>query len=108
MSEPLPCPLPRSRVVDLYFLEHRAKLIDLAAFLDRLDRAEPDGNGEDFRVAAFRSALAILSDAEAGRAKRVLEHFSDHSTTPIDSAAGLKGAFGANPAGTGDGTEPGA
>ena len=99
MPDPSSCPVPRSRVVEMYFMEHRAKLIDLAAFLDRLDRAEPDGDGdaEDFRIAAFRSALGILSDGRGSRAKRVLEHFSDHSTEPIDSAAGMKGAFGANP-----------
>ena len=32
-----PSPLTRTQVVDLYFLEHRAKLLDLAAFLDRCD-----------------------------------------------------------------------
>ena len=31
---------PRSAVIDRDFLEHRAKLIDLAAFLDRCERAE--------------------------------------------------------------------
>ena len=35
------CPLTGPQVVDLYFMEHRAKLLDLAAFLDRLDRAAP-------------------------------------------------------------------
>ena len=35
-------------------MEARAKLIDLAAFLDRVDRAEGD---DDFRIKAFRNAL---------------------------------------------------
>jgi hypothetical protein len=44
MSNPAPtCPASRSKVVDLYFLEHRAKVIDIAAFLDRADRAEDEG-----------------------------------------------------------------
>jgi len=30
----------RQKLLDLYFLEARSKLIDLAAFFDRLDRAE--------------------------------------------------------------------
>ena len=30
----------RHQLLDLYYLEARAKLIELAAFLDRLDRAE--------------------------------------------------------------------
>ena len=31
--------MTRQQVLDLYFMENRAKLIDLAAFLDRVDRA---------------------------------------------------------------------
>jgi hypothetical protein len=89
------CPLSRRQVIDRYFLEHRAKLIDLAAFLDRVDRAAADGPGEDFRLAALRRAIALLGDAGGERAKRVLELFSDPTTEPLESAAGLKGAAGA-------------
>jgi hypothetical protein len=88
------CPLSRPEVVDRYFLEHRAKLIDIAAFLDRVDRAEPQGEGEDFRMAAFREALHVLGSGESGRARRVLEHLSDPTTEPI-AKAGTKGAAGA-------------
>ena len=91
------CPTPRSQIVDLYFMEHRAKLIDIGAFLDRLDRAADDGPDPDFRVAAFRRALETLTDGKPHRAKRLLELFSDHTTEPIASAAGMKGAFGAPP-----------
>ena len=89
------CPAPRSRVIELYFMEHRAKLIDIAAFLDRLDRAEDDLGGADFRVAAFHRAVDILNDAKPHRSKRVLELFSDPTTEPIPSAARLKSAVGA-------------
>ncbi len=91
------CPAPKSKVVELYFLEHRAKLIDIASFLDRVDRAPADGSGTDFRVEAFCRALTIVGDGEPQRARRVLELLSDHSTAPIESAAGMKGAFGACP-----------
>ncbi len=91
------CPATRSKVVELYFLEHRAKLIDIASFLDRVDRAPADAGETDFRVETFRRALAILDDGEPQRARRVLELLSDHSTMPIESAAGMKGAFGACP-----------
>lgn len=91
------CPAPRSKVIELYFLEHRAKLIDIASFLDRVDRAPAEGHETDFRVEAFRRALAILDDGEPERARRILELLSDHSTAPIESAAGMKGAFGACP-----------
>ena len=97
MSDPPTCPLSRSRVVDMYFIDHRAKLIDIAAFLDRLDRAASDGDGEDFRVTALRNAIALLDDGAGNRARRVLELLSDHSEHPIESAAGMKGAFGACP-----------
>jgi hypothetical protein len=80
--------------VDRYYLEHRAKLIDIAAFLDRLDRAEPNGEGEDFRTAAFREALKILGSSEPARARRVLDLLSDPTAEPI-AKAGAKGAAGA-------------
>jgi len=92
------CPILRSAVIDRYFMEHRAKLIDLAAFLDRIDRS-PDlgsdnGKDEDFRLEALRRAITLLSDGEPQRAKRILELFSDTTTTPIDKAP-MKGAAGA-------------
>ena len=61
------CPLTVEQVVDHYFLEHRAKLIDIAAFLDRIDRAA--GDDDDFRLAAFRRALALLGDGRGERAR---------------------------------------
>jgi len=94
-TEHITCPLARGRVVDEYFLEHRAKLIDIAAFLDRVDRARGDDRGDDFRMAAFRKALAILNDREPGRAGRILDAFSDHATSMPQSAHGMKGASGA-------------
>jgi len=90
------CPAARSKIVDLYFMEHRAKLIDIAAFLDRYDRAEADSQGEDFRIKAIREAIKILGDNKSDRAKRILELLSDHSSDPI-TTAGIQGAFGANP-----------
>ena len=47
----------RSELLDLYFLEARAKVIDLAAFLDRMNRAEGDA---DFRFHALKQGLAEL------------------------------------------------
>ncbi len=98
MSGPT-CPAPRSKLVELYFMEHRAKIIDIAAFLDRLDRAQDDTRGDDFRIAALRMAIVLLADGRPERARRVLELLSDRTTAPIQSAAGMKGAFGAPPGG---------
>lgn len=87
--------MPRDKVVDRYFMEHRAKLLDVAAFLDRIDRSEaPANTDEDFRVEAMQRAIKLLVDEKGERAKRVLELFSDPSETPIDKAP-MKGADGA-------------
>ena len=49
--------LSRKKVLDLYFMDARHKLIDLAAFLDRLDRAEGES---DFRSEALAQAMQHL------------------------------------------------
>ena len=83
-------------VIDRYFLEHRAKLIDLAAFLDRLDRTcDHSVAGNDHRVAALFRALNILSDGQTNRAERILEIFSDKTSELPQSANGAKSATGA-------------
>ena len=83
----------RQQVLDLYFMEARAKLIDLAAFLDRVDRSK---GPNDFRLKAFRKAMTQLKTAKPGRAKRVLLSLSDPSRKPIKSAT-TKAAAGAWP-----------
>lgn len=90
---PTPPPLSKRAVADRYFLEHRAKVIDVAAFLDRFDRAEGDGAG-DFRVRALEACCRILVDGRPERARRILELLSDHTTEPI-ARAPTKGATGA-------------
>ncbi len=92
------CPMSCKQTINAYFMEHRAKLLDIAAFLDRVDRSAAAVNDpEDFRMTAFRQALGVLSANEPNRARRVLEVFSDPSSDPIESAAGMKGAHGAYP-----------
>ncbi len=88
-------PLGRTGLIDLHFLEHRAKLIDIAAFLDRLDRAGDAEKSEDFRIKAFRQATAVLLDRDPDKARRILEVFSDHTSDLADSAPQSKGATGA-------------
>lgn len=89
------CPQNREEVINTYFMEHRAKLIDVAAYLDRLDRARPASNETDFRDVAFRNAISILTDGESQRARRILDLLSDHTTEIPQSADGMKGALGA-------------
>lgn len=78
-------------LVDLGFMDSRSKLIDLAAFLDRVQRAGQDG---DFRVQALKNALTLLSQDKPQRARDVLLSFSDPSTEPIAKAT-IQGAIGA-------------
>ena len=85
--------MTRQQVLDLYFMEARAKLIDLGAFIDRVERSE---GSEDFRMDAFRQALGELSRSDTEKARRVLMSLSDPTTEPIPVAPG-KGACGAWP-----------
>lgn len=91
------CPLPRDGIIDRYFMEHRAKLLDVAAFLDRIDRSNAPADADadqDFRVEAMQRAIKLLVDEKGERAKRILELFSDPTADPIP-AAPMKGATGA-------------
>jgi hypothetical protein len=83
--------MTRQQVLDLYFLDARHKLVELAAFLDRVDRAT---GKDDFRLQAFRAALGELDGKRKHKAKAVLLAFSDPTTRPIAKAEG-KGACGA-------------
>jgi hypothetical protein len=83
----------RQELLDLYFLEARSKLIDLAAFFDRLDRA----SGEvDFRAHALILALEELGHKDGTRTEHVLMSLSDPTRDPIPAAT-TKAACGAWP-----------
>ena len=83
--------MTRQQILDLYFVDARHKLIDLAAFMDRVERGTGD---DDFRMSAFREALGELSKGNKQSAKEVLLAFSDPTTEPIAKAT-VKGATGA-------------
>jgi hypothetical protein len=85
--------MTRQQVLDLYFMDARSKLIDLAAFMDRVQRASGE---EDFRMAAFRQALKQLGSDKPNRAENVLLSLSDPTTEPIPAAT-TKAACGAWP-----------
>jgi hypothetical protein len=70
-------PLPAAQALDAYFLEARAKLLDLAAILDRIGRgAEASVAEADPRMEKLRRALAVLLNQPAGRAEAVQQIFS--------------------------------
>jgi hypothetical protein len=78
-------------LVDLGFVPMRARLIEVAAFLDRVDRHDV---ADDFRCAALRDAARLLVDGRPDRARRVLEALSDPTLEP-DAVSTGKAAFGA-------------
>jgi hypothetical protein len=70
-------PQTASQALDTYFLEARAKVLDLAAILDRIGR----GSGaselqQDPRLTRLRQALEVLLDPSGGRAERIQKIFS--------------------------------
>jgi hypothetical protein len=85
--------MTREHILDLYFADARWKLIDIAAFLDRVERGTDEA---DFRLAAFGAALQHLSNGDHDKAKAVLMTLSDPTTEPLASAT-IKGATGAWP-----------
>ena len=99
-----PSPMTRRQLIDEYFIENRTKLLDLAAFLDRLDRADEEAfsrqssaisqdqtpNTEhrtpntDFRMQAFHEALEALCSDAPSRITQVQMIFSDPTTEPLE------------------------
>ena len=79
----MPALMPPKKVLDEYGLEVRCKLLEVAAILDRYDRAcaaDPANTPEDdLRLKRFRQSLAILSDAQAepNRAEQIALVFSE-------------------------------
>jgi hypothetical protein len=86
-------PLTPRELVDEYFIENRTRLLEIAAFLDRLDRSDAAYAREDFRMKAFTEALTRV--AEGGdRLDRLQMLFSDPTTEPLE-ALDRKSAHGA-------------
>ncbi|MES2996610.1 MAG: hypothetical protein V4733_07350 [Verrucomicrobiota bacterium] len=78
-------------LLDLQFIETRHKLLDLAAFLDRMDRHAGAG---DFRLAALKQCLPLLLENRRDRAAAILDMLSDSSAATAATAP-FQGATGA-------------
>ena len=85
-------PLSAKALVDEYFIENRTRLLEVAAFLDRLDRADPAYPPQDFRMKAFAEALGMLTKPD--RLDRIQVLLSDPTDEPLD-ALDRKSAIGA-------------
>ncbi|MCS7045351.1 MAG: hypothetical protein NZO58_03240 [Gemmataceae bacterium] len=70
-------PLSAVKALDAYFLEARARILDLAAILDRIGRgAGAEAVDSDPRLMKIRKALEVLQDQSGGRAERIQQIFS--------------------------------
>lgn len=78
-------------MVDAGFVPVRARLLEVAAFLDRVERHDV---ADDYRCAALRDAVRLLVDGRPERARRILEALSDPTTEP-DAVSTGKAALGA-------------
>ena len=88
-------PMRAIDILDLYFIENRSRIMDIASFLDRIDRYEGAEEAKaDFRYQAFLRILDITREATQDRAKAVQVALSDPTTEPLDIAVGMK-AYGA-------------
>ncbi|MCX6951782.1 MAG: hypothetical protein NTV51_06405 [Verrucomicrobia bacterium] len=87
----LPTAVSPRVVVDHGFIAVRAKMIEVAAFFDRVER---HGAADDFRCAALHKAAKLLVDGKPERARRILESLSDPTTKP-DAVSTGKAALGA-------------
>lgn len=71
-------PMKAADILDRDFLHTRAKILEVAADLDRLDRdGMPAELAGDERLVQLREAIAILIDGKPDRAARVQMAFSD-------------------------------
>ena len=73
----MPAPRNADAVLNREFLEIRSRILEVAAALDRLDRApEAPGHHPDRRLAQLRQALEALLVPGPGRAETVQTLFS--------------------------------
>lgn len=78
------CQMSQKDIIDEYFMEYRAQLLSIAAFLDRLDRSVDHNAEDDFRLVAFREALEVLTTDQQKRVDAIQLILSDRDTTLLD------------------------
>jgi hypothetical protein len=85
-------PLTGAELVDEYFIETRNRVLEVAAFLDRIERA--GGASDDFRMRALMDAIQALTSVPGARVAHIQMLLSDPTTEPRP-ALDRKGAVGA-------------
>lgn len=95
-------PLSATALIDEYFVETRNRVMEIAAFLDRLERADPTHQARDFRTRALTDALANLASPSSTHVEDIAMLLSDPTTEPLP-ALDQKSAKGAYDHGAGKG-----
>lgn len=93
---PRTSPLTQRELIEQHFVEHRTMVLDIAAFLDRLDRAREIDAEEDFRLVAFRKAIKLLDSDVPSRIRAIQTILSDPRSELLPELD-RKSAFGAYP-----------
>ena len=86
--------LTPKELLDEYFVENRNRLLEVAAFLDRLDRSDPTRTAQDFRARALDAALQSLAGPSPNHVQQIQTLLSDPTAEPI-SMLDRKSAIGA-------------
>lgn len=86
--------LSPKELLDEYFVENRNRLLEVAAFLDRLERADPTHAAADFRAAALRAAIQSLAGPSPDHVGQIQMLLSDPTSEPLP-ALDRKSALGA-------------
>ena len=81
----IPPPLSGTRLLDEYFIENRTRVLEIAAFLDRLDRGDGSAEG-DFRIARSARRSRCWRAATIPRIQQVQMILSDPTTEPLARA----------------------
>jgi hypothetical protein len=88
-------PMPAMKALEMYFLDNRARLLEIASFLDRIDRYDASSQArDDYRYKSFMKALETIRTGEGNRTAAVQKIFSDMTSEPIERVTDPK-AYGA-------------
>ena len=84
-----------TELLDLYFIEYRSRLLDLAAFFDRIDRYDGTEQAQaDYRYKSLLEMLELISCGQ-NRVKNILVCLSDPTLAAIADGKAKAKASGA-------------
>lgn len=101
MTNPKPQLQAVHDLVQRYFIENRSRVLELAAFLDRVARASAgqyegtvNTTDPDHRMDLLKKSLAALADPRPDKVQRIQILLSDPTEAPLESAPLEKSAQG--------------